>query len=121
MRQYGLSKQKLLGILYKPERKEQGIVPGTTAVMKTNPTSPRLRQGFDGQARLRGASKEVSKWRPKRSPGEIWLMYKDVNPSADSGRLRRIISAWRYPGISKPGEAIPVPDDIRLELLSEKE
>jgi len=39
MRQYGLSKQKLLGILYKPERKEKGIVPGTTAMMKTNPTS----------------------------------------------------------------------------------
>ena len=36
MKQYGLSKQKLLGILYRPERKEQGIVPGTTAVMKTN-------------------------------------------------------------------------------------
>ena len=36
MKQYGLSKQKLLGILYRPERKEQGIAPGTTAVMKTN-------------------------------------------------------------------------------------
>ena len=36
MKQYGLSKQKLLGILYRPERKEKGIAPGTTAVMKTN-------------------------------------------------------------------------------------
>ena len=47
----------------------------------------------------------------KKAPGEIWLMYQDTKD------LRKIISAWRYPGISKPGEAIPIPDDIREELL----
>jgi len=36
MRQYGLSKQKLMGILYKPERREKGIAAGTAAVMRTN-------------------------------------------------------------------------------------
>jgi len=112
MRQYGLSKQKLLGILYKPERKEQGIVPGTTAVMKTNPS--RRTQGV-----LYGASKKFLKWRPKKVPGEIWLMYKDVK-KREEGQVRKIISAWRYPGISKPGEAIPIPDDIRIELLNEE-
>lgn len=80
MRQYGLSKQKLLNILYRPERKEKGIVSGTTAVMKTN--------------------KIYSSTKPKRAPGEIWLMYKDTKD------FRRIISAWRYPGISKPGEVV---------------
>mgnify|MGYP001561258802 FL=1 len=94
MRQYGLSKQKLLGILYRPERKEQGIVPGTTAVMKTN-------------------NKFKNKWQ-RKAPGEIWLMYKDVKD------LRKIISAWRYPGISKPGEEIPIPEDIRQEILREE-
>lgn len=104
MRQYGLSKQKLLGILHKPERAEQGIVPGTTAVMKTNKkfvnkTKPILKMG----------------WQKRRpAPGEIWLMYKDVKMAAVP--TRKIISAWRYPGISKPGEAIPIPEDIRLEL-----
>jgi len=108
MRQYGLSKQKLLGILYKPERKEKGIVPGTTAMMKTNPTSLSLK--------LRGASKKTSKWsNPKRAPGEIWLMFKDVKIGGVPSR--KIISAWRYPGISKPGEAIPIPEDIRSEIL----
>ena len=53
--------------------------------------------------------------RPRKAPGEIWLMYKDVKD------FRKIISAWRYPGISKPGEAIPIPEDIRLELLNEEE
>lgn len=105
MRQYGLSKQKLLGILYKPERKEQGIVPGTTAVMKTNKVFFKAKQITIKQA-----------WeKPRKAPGEIWLMYKDVKK--EMVPTRKIISAWRYPGVSKPGEAIPIPDDIRRELL----
>lgn len=91
LKQYGLSKQKLLGILYRPERKEQGIAPGTTAVMKTN--------------------KLYSNKKKKNAPGEIWLMYKDIKD------IRKIISAWRYPGVSKPGEEIPIPKEIRRELL----
>lgn len=106
MKQYGLSKQKLLGILYKPERKEQGIVPGTTAVMKTNKkfvnkTIPLLKTGWQ---------------KPKPAPGEIWIMFKDVS-KREEGQVRKIISAWRYPGVSKPGEEIPIPDDIKRELL----
>jgi len=116
MRQYGLSKQKLLGILSKPERKEQGIVPGTTAVMKTNKIFFKAKQ-----TTLSGA------WqKPRKAPGEIWLMFRDTNPSGPKGYpsgqgFRKIISAWRYPGISKPGEAIPIPDDIRQELLQEND
>ncbi len=102
MRQYGLSKTKLLNILHKPERKEIGIAPGTMAVMRTNPTP----------LKLRGASQKVSKWgNPKKAAGEVWLMYKENKTE------RKIISAWRYPGVSKPGEEIPIPPDIREELL----
>lgn len=102
MKQYGLSKQKLLGILYRPERKEQGIVPGTMAVMKTNKTFFKTKQTTLANA-----------WqRPKKAPGEIWLMFKDTKG------FRKIISAWRYPGVSKPGEEIPVPEDIKVFLKS---
>jgi len=101
MRQYGLSKSKLMNLLYKPERKEKGIVFATTALMQTN--------------------KSYSKVKKVKAPGEIWLMYKDVkNSSQGSGDIRKIISAWRYPGISKPGEKIPIPEDIRLEILNNK-
>jgi hypothetical protein len=102
MRQYGLSKQKILGILYKPERIEEGIVPGTTAVMKTNKTLFHAKQ-----ITIEGAWKK-----PKKAPGEIWMMY------LDSKDYRRIISAWRYPGVTKPGEAIPIPEDIKIYLKS---
>ena len=101
MKQYGLSKQKLLGILYKPERKEKGIAPGTTAVMKTNKI-------FFKEKRITLSNA----WKkPKKAPGEIWIMYKNIKD------FRKIISAWRYPGISKPGEEIPIPEEIRQELL----
>ncbi|OGZ76444.1 MAG: hypothetical protein A3G45_03405 [Candidatus Staskawiczbacteria bacterium RIFCSPLOWO2_12_FULL_37_15] len=105
MRQYGLSKQKLFGIIHRPERKEKGIAPGTTAVMKTNKTFFRAKQTTLAKA-----------WSyPRKAPGEIWLMYKDAKD------FRKIISAWRYPGISKPGEAIPIPEDIRQALINDDE
>ena len=83
MRQYGLSKIKLINLIRKPQRKEDGIVPRTTAVMQTN--------------------KSYSNAKVKRNPGEIWLMYQDIN-----NNIRKIISAWRYPGVSKPGESADI-------------
>lgn len=90
MKQYGLSKSKVLQLLRAPERTEQGIAENTMAVMQTN--------------------KLFSRSVAKRPAGEVWLMYTDQND------LRKIISAWRYPGISKPGENIPIPDEIKQEL-----
>ena len=108
MKQYGLSKSKLLAILRKPERVEQGIVPGTTAVMKTNKIFFKEKQ-----------ITLVKAWqKPKKVPGEIWIMYKDAKDSQQQGgQIRKVISAWRYPGISKPGEKIPIPEDIKKELI----
>lgn len=106
MRQYGLSRLKLIKLIYKPERKEVGIVPGTTAVMQSNKiySKPKtlvvLKKGF--------FQKSI-----KKAPGEIWLMYKDIKD------IRKVISAWRYPGVSKPGEDIPIPQDIRQELIDD--
>lgn len=107
MRQYGLSKSKLIKILSKPERKEIGIVPGTLAVMMTNKkygnkTKPLLKSkwGFSNR---------------KPSPGETWLMYKDTK------KERKIISAWRYPGVSKPGEQVPIPQEIVDAMDSDNE
>lgn len=105
MRQYGLSKSKLINLLYKPERKEEGIVPGTTAVMQTNKSYSKY---SDGRFRIPERSlKDGARLRylhAKKAPGEVWLMYKDVKDQ------RKIISAWRYPGVSKPGEAADIID-----------
>jgi predicted nucleotidyltransferase len=102
MKQYGLSKSKILGILRKPERKEKAIVPGLIAVMKTNKI-------FFKEKRITMSSV----WKnPRKAPGEIWIMYKDTKD------LRKIISAWRYPGITKSGDEIPIPEDIKNFIKS---
>ncbi len=119
MRQYALSKTKLLAILRNPERKELGIVPGTTAVMQTNKKYPKNKEILLFKNKWQGHyALSIGSWR--KAPGEIWLMYKDVTLRRGSGQERKIISAWRYPGVSKPGEEIPIPEDIRQEILKEE-
>ena len=95
---YGISEQKIRAILKSPDRAEQGIAEGTNAVMK--------------------------KKSAKKNSEELWVMYaetKKIKPTSgiDLGRKPGkllMISVWRYPGVSKPGKAIPIPDDIREEL-----
>ncbi len=50
----------------------------------------------------------------KKKPHEIWTMFAVLK----SGK-RKIISAWRYPGISPKGKEIPVPEEIRSEIEKE--
>ena len=33
-----------------------------------------------------------------------------------SGSRILLISAWRYPGVTKPGAKVPIPDDVLAEL-----
>lgn len=89
MIQYRLSEQKIKTVMKNPDRKEEGIAPNTSAVMKRNDT-------------------------PKRKE-EIWVMYQ--KKSKIRGQMSKvIISAWRYPGISPKGKEIPIPEDILREL-----
>lgn len=43
-----------------------------------------------------------------KRPHEIWVMITEEKAK------RKIISAWRYPGITKPGE--PLPEEILKEM-----
>jgi hypothetical protein len=113
MRFYGLSEQKILGVIRRPQRKEEGIVKNTTAVMQ--PVSPKIVAG-----------KTV--WK-----NEVWVMYQLRNAQnfkfeilnlklnknlklkiKNSNQQIRIISAWRYPGVSP--EKNPIPQDILREI-----
>ena len=87
---YRLSPNKIRTIVRSNDRKEEGIAPHTIAVMKRNDTSKR--------------------------PEELWVMYQR-RPKSKSKFI--LISAWRYPGVSKPGKQIPIPEDI-LEEIEEK-
>ncbi|MBI2024537.1 MAG: hypothetical protein HYT03_00380 [Candidatus Harrisonbacteria bacterium] len=48
-----------------------------------------------------------------KSKNEIWLMY------TERGSKRIMISAWRYPGKSKPDKKIPIPEEILAEIKKE--
>ena len=58
------------------------------------------------------APKTVAVMKPTSSKKqEIWVMYVQINDTK-----KRIISAWRYPGVSPIGKKIPIPDEILQEL-----
>jgi len=44
----------------------------------------------------------------KKHPYEIWTMIQDEEAR------RKVISAWRYPGVTKPGEKLP--EEILREI-----
>ena len=96
---YNITKSTILRILRRPDRTEEGIAEDTVGAMKIQKSS--------------GKEKRES---------EIWIMYQAKKISAKEtktglpGKKITMISAWRYPGRTKPGDTIPIPDDIVQEL-----
>jgi len=92
MRQYQLSDKRVLKVLRKPDRKEEGVAPNTLAVMQITGT--------------------------KKHPTEIWLMYQTVKVRSPKAKFKKIkiISTWRYPARSPIGKEIPIPPDILEEI-----
>ena len=86
---YQLSEKRIKRVLRNPNRIEKGIAINTLAVMQIAGT--------------------------KKHQNEIWVMYQTAK-SKISGEKIRIISAWRYPGISPKREPPPIPQDALEEL-----
>jgi len=86
MRQYQFSEKRVLRILRKPDRREEGIAPGTIAAMQITGT--------------------------KKHPTEAWMMYQIIKKLKGI----KIISAWRYPGRTPVGERPIIPEDTLEEL-----
>ena len=95
MAYYRISTSRVRRIIKSPLRIEEGIAPNTVAFMQ--PVSYKTRNG-------------VKSWN-----NEYWVMVVTKNPKSklkDKGSVK-IISAWRYPGMTKPGASLP------KEILSE--
>lgn len=86
MRQYRFSEKRVLRILRKPDRKEEGIAGGTLAAMQITGT--------------------------KKNPTEVWTMYVVLKKPKGI----KIISAWRYPGRTPAGQRPAIPKDTLEEL-----
>jgi hypothetical protein len=141
MRCYGLSAQKVLGVVKRPARKEEGIVKNTIAVMQ--PVNPKILNGKKiwkqevwvmyqapstrgkhktpastrGDSSTRGGQitkhKQIS---AQGGPAVGWQNSKQIEnykPQTTNYKLK-IISAWRYPGVSPKKN--PIPEDILAEI-----
>ena len=126
MHYYGLSEQKVLGVIRKPQRIETGIAENTVAVMipvgniKKNKKPSMWNRSFNNDG-------QQEKWSQ-----EIWVMYqtknqktknkvttqneklKDLQDKINSNKKITIISAWRYPGVSPKKN--PIPEEILREI-----
>jgi len=87
MQYYGLSAQRILRVINRPARIEEGIAEKTTAVMQ--PAS---------------VNRKKQTW-----SSEIWVMYQ-----LDKAQ-KKIISAWRYPGVSPKKNYVPqeIMDEVK--------
>ena len=88
---YGVSEGRIKRIIRHPTRIEEGIAPNTIAVMQ--PVNIKKKQ-------------------------EIWIMYQTNRKSQIAKRKTnskiKIISVWRYPGISPKRN--PIPEEILQEI-----
>ncbi len=96
MKYYGIAESRVKRIIRFPTRYEEGIVPNTVAVMQP------------------AGTKKYS---------EIWAMYKLIgsgrraNPKSkilNPKQQLKIITVWRYPGVSPKRD--PIPQDVLNEI-----
>jgi hypothetical protein len=85
MNHYRLTPSRVRHVLHSPKRVEEGVAPKTMAMMQ--PVSIKTAAG-----RLGSGKKES--WTQ-----EVWVMVQDA------AGIRKVISAWRYPGVTKPRDA----------------
>jgi hypothetical protein len=116
MMQYGLSAQRVTRVIRSFQRIEEGIAKNTVAVMQPN-------------------SIKIDKEGKKKWSQEIWVMYQksvknskckiksDNKDNKEISNLKqiifgsnqlKIISVWRYPGVSPKNN--PIPSEILDEI-----
>jgi len=126
MKFYGLSEQKILGVIKRPQRKEEGIVENTIAVMQ--PVSPKT----DAKGKLtwkteiwamyqtNGKRKKlkVENKKTKKTAKELQIQKMEYFQSILNPPKIKIISAWCYPGVSP--ENNPIPEEILREISEDE-
>ncbi len=104
---YHLSGAQILRIFRKPDRIEEGVAENTVAAMTGRKSAQRPSPSVIPKPR------DLQQGR--RPHEELWIMYKMNKTKKPTSRIT-MISAWRYPGVTKPGERPPIPPDVAEEL-----
>lgn len=113
---YGISESLIKRIVRFPKRKEVGVAEKTIAVMQ--PTSSKKQEIWVMYQEI--SSSPISSLNAKRpdfaSQNRESSIFVNKNRDSALNPKVRIISAWRYPGISPVGKKIPIPEEILQEL-----
>lgn len=106
---YGLGEGRIRRVIKNGVRREEGVAPNTVAIMQRNDTQKRKEEIWvmvQESEKLKAKSEKLEAGDKKLAALEAALHRPKIT----------IISAWRYPGVTKPGKAIPIPEDILVEL-----
>jgi hypothetical protein len=112
MQQYGISEQRVKRIVRFPKRIEEGILDGAVAAMSPCGRSAVGRQPSHTSEMWVMYVIENSKLKAQKSKvGELDNIQSFLG---NTGRRFKIITVWRYPGVSPVRDAIP--DDVLSEI-----
>ena len=124
MHHYGLSEQKVLGVIRRPKRIETGIAPDTVAVMQPAGTikydSENKKELWKQeiwvmyQLRDSGANSKNQMTNSKQILNDKKSKLQKLQDAISSNKKLTIISAWRFPGVSS--EKDPIPAEIWREI-----
>lgn len=106
---YKLSESRVRHVLHAPKRIEEGVAPRTIAMMA--PASVKTSMGRMAQRLSLGGDQEIAPKNKETWTQEIWVMVQD------NERGRTVISAWRYPGMTRPKDQVSL-DAMRKEYNS---
>ena len=138
LKEYNLSQQRVRRILHHPSRTEVGIVPETWASMQIAGSKKHPYEIWVMYEILTQGSKFKKQNNiQKKKDSQVQNLETQNSKNAKNKRIKnnnsleivstlipkhikqiKIISAWKYPGVTKPGEPIPIPLDILEEIMN---
>lgn len=117
MMQYGLSAQRVIRVIRSYQRIEVGVAKNTIAVMQ--PVS--VKRDNDGKKKwsqeiwVMYQRRKASNYKSKiQSDGEVIESIANLKNQLGGGEQLKIISVWRYPGVSPKNN--PIPQEILDEV-----
>ncbi len=117
MQQYNLSEQRVTRIIRAPKRTEEGIAHNTIAVMQpgTVKRDAKGKETWTQEIWVMFVVKKNEESRIKNQDGEAnGILNSQFSIRNSANQQIRIVSAWRYPGMSPKRN--PIPEEILREL-----
>ena len=123
MQQYMLSESRVKRVIRNPQRVEKGIAPNTLASMQKAGSKKHPYEIWtmyvinNSRLKAQNSKLEIQNSKLKTQKSKLETQNSKFKTQSSKGRKIKVISAWKYPGITQPGDPIPIPPDIFAEIL----